>query len=220
MFKNIMNSQKRTALLYDAIEEVLSMLERAHRMFAASCSAEAATADAKAQMDKDDRDINHSERLVRRLIFQHLAVNPDQDLPTSMSLISIVHDVERLGDYAKNLAELSQWGLLCSGESVYAQTCQQLRGRIDLMFGQVGEALRESNSAIARQVMRDHEELKALTDSLVQQVMEEPDTGRMLILYVLGSRFLRRVSAHLSNVASSVVNPLDQVAGKEVREGG
>jgi hypothetical protein len=28
-------------------------------------------------------------------------------------------------------------------------------------------------------------------------------------------RFLRRISAHLSNVASSIANPLDRIGGKE-----
>jgi phosphate uptake regulator len=33
--------------------------------------------------------------------------------------------------------------------------------------------------------------------------------------YALAARFLRRISAHLSNVASSVANPFDRVSGKE-----
>jgi phosphate uptake regulator len=56
-----------------------------------------------------DETINVGERMVRRMVAQHLTINPEQDLPSSLVLISIVHDVERIGDYTKGLIELSRF---------------------------------------------------------------------------------------------------------------
>jgi Na+/phosphate symporter len=218
MFKNILGRRKRTALLADATDEVLSMLERARRMFEVGCSPELKNEETAAQVDRDDRDINAGERLVRRMVFEHLTINPDQDLPTSLALISIVHDVERLGDYAKSLVELNRWGELWSGEERYAQLCCEIHQTIAPLYGQVQEALRQSDAELARQVMRQHEEIKGRTDAFVEAVMQDASSGQKTVLYTLASRFLRRISAHLSNVASSVANPLDRVGGKEVRE--
>jgi hypothetical protein len=47
--------------------------------------------------------------------------------------------------------------------------------------------------------------------------MEDEDAGRDAVLFTLTSRYLRRVSGHLSNVSSSVVNPLDQLAGRAAK---
>ena len=217
MFKNLTGADKRTALLVDAISEIVGMLEKARRMVSSSCSSGLADADARAQMEKDDHDINAGERQVRRMILQHLTLNPDQDLSTSLAVISVVHDVERLGDYAKNLAELNQWGSLWAGEDDCAYICREIADNIDPMFARTLEALREDDAELARQVMRKHEEIKKRTDAIVSGVIERAGEGREAVLYTLASRFLRRISAHLSNVASSVVNPLDRVGGKEVQ---
>ena len=66
----------------------------------------------------------------------------------------------------------------------------------------------------AREVMEKHLEVKKRTDDLLKAAMEDEDAGRDAVLFTLTSRYLRRVSGHLSNVSSSVVNPLDQLAAR------
>ena len=211
MFKEIIEQQKRTALVYEAVDEVLRMLGLAEKMFDEVCSTLLAEEKADVNVDQVDREINAGERLVRRLIFQHLTVNPQQDLPASLALLSIVHDVERIGDYAKNLLELKQWGSLSQGEG--AATCGELHSMVTPLFAQTREALQDSNADLARQVMQRHEEVKKISDKIVAATMQD-ETGQDAVLQALASRFMRRVSAHLSNVASSVANPLDQLSGK------
>ncbi|NKB66882.1 MAG: hypothetical protein GKR89_07475 [Candidatus Latescibacteria bacterium] len=214
MFKDIIETRKRTALLYDAIEEVITMIERAERMFGA-VGQPLDQQELAVDIDQEDRDINAGEQLVRRMVMQHLVINPDQDLSTSLALISIVHDVERMGDYAKSLAELNQWHELCSGEGPCPQLYREIHGMITPLFPQVLEALREDNAATGSQVMQQHEQIKVRTDEFVAVVMDDDGAQREAVLYTLASRFLRRTSAHLSNVASSMTNPLDRITGKE-----
>ena len=215
MLKSLFDVHKRTTLLSDAIQEVLDMMERAQRMFGLSCCQ--GTEEGAVQLLQDDSDINAGERRVRRMVVQHLTMHPEQDLPTSLALISIIHDVERLGDYAKSLIELNQWGEMWSGDRDRARMCQELHRSIAPLFDQVMTALRDSDADLAREVMREHEVIKKRTDDFLKEVIDEPGGGRDPVLFSLACRFLRRISAHLSNVASSVANPLDQVGGKEAR---
>jgi Na+/phosphate symporter len=149
------------------------------------------------------------------MIFEHLALNPSQDLPASLALISVVHDVERIGDYCKSLIEIGQWSHVCSSDSRYGEMCRNLFTSITPLFPQALEALRESDADLARQVMRQHEEIKAQTDQVFAVAMEDEEANRDTLLHALGARLLRRVSAHLSNVASSVANPLDRLGDDE-----
>ena len=50
--------------------------------------------------------VDDGERMVRRTILQHLTVNPQQDLVASLILVSMVQDAERIGDFARGMAEL------------------------------------------------------------------------------------------------------------------
>lgn len=215
MFRDINATRKRTALLYDAIEEILSMLEKAERMFNIVSSSLLNKVEAPTDIGQEDRDINKGEALVRRLILEHLVLNPDQDLPTSLAVLSIVHDVERVGDYAKNLVELNRWVHLSEGDTRYTRLCKEIHGAIAPLFAQVLESLRESDDELARRVMHSHEQIKAKTDEFLEIVMQEVDTQRDAVFFTLASRFFRRTSGHLANIASSVANPLDRISRKE-----
>ena len=63
--------------------------------------------------------------------------------------------------------------------------------------------------------MRTHEEVKIACDTFVTGAFQDEASNRHTVVQVMAVRFLRRISAHLSNVASSVVNPLDRIGGKE-----
>ena len=218
MFKEIIESRRHSALVVDALQEVLRMLEHAEHMFGAITDTLLSDEAVSIDVSQEDREINTGERMVRRMIFEHLTLNPQQDLPASLGLISIVHEVERIGDYIKHLVELSRWADQGSGEERYAESCRTIHAMIAPLFEQVREALQESEGDKARQVMRQHEELKARTDAFLEEIMEKGGSNScQVVLYTLVSRYLRRISAHLSNVASCVANPLDRVSGKEAK---
>ena len=211
MFKQIVETNKRTSLIVDAFEEVTHMVERAERMFDAACTAFMSDQERDVDASAEDRSINEGERMIRRLVTQHLTINPKQDLPASLALFSIVHDVERIGDYAKSLSELCQW----QSDSEGSDAGRQLHEKITPLFGQLLQALRDEDVDAARQVMRTHEEVKIASVTFVTGAFQDEASNRHTVVQVMAVRFLRRISAHLSNVASSVVNPLDRIGGKE-----
>ncbi len=54
-----------------------------------------------------DVEVNMLERTIRKHVVAHLSVRVNTpDLPYCLLLMSLVKDVERIGDYAKNLSEV------------------------------------------------------------------------------------------------------------------
>ena len=213
MFRQVIQSVKRPTLVYDAVHETLKMLSVVQRMFGASCEIVIDGSAPATDLDRDDAEINSGERLVRRMILQHLTMNPSQDLPASLALLSIIHDVERIGDYAKSLIELHETGFELPEGSAYRDQVCQLHALIVPLFDRTISALRESDAEEARSVMNTHEQIKGRTDQLLEAAVKGGEQGTGAMLYPLALRYLRRTSAHLSNIASSVANPVDQIAG-------
>jgi len=54
-----------------------------------------------------DKAVNQRERAIRKMLVEHLAVNPGSDIPGCLAMMSLVKDAERLGDYVKNLYEVT-----------------------------------------------------------------------------------------------------------------
>ncbi len=215
MLKAIFGTGKPSGLIHDAFEEIYRMLEQEEGMFQAACDALFTGQEPEVDVAKEDQDINVGERMVRRLVIEHLTVNPKQDLPASLTLVCIVHDVERIGDYTKGLIELSKFRPPSFEEGKYAQMWSEIRKMVEPILAQTLEAFRESDAEIAREVMRRHREVKAKTDALMVAAMQDPDAGRDAILYTGGARILRRISAHLSNIASGIANPFDLLGRNE-----
>ncbi|MDP6038779.1 MAG: hypothetical protein QGG64_09530, partial [Candidatus Latescibacteria bacterium] len=166
-------------------------------------------------LSKADKDINLGERLVRRLVIEHLTLNPQQDLPASLALISIIHDVERIGDYTKSLEELSNLRPPIMPNGSYADMCRDIQADITPLFEMTLVALRESDVDTAKTVMQNHRAIKKQTDDLLQTAMKDENIQKDTLFYSVGSRFLRRISAHLSNIASSIPNAFDQLGRNE-----
>ena len=216
MLKRFFGGRDRAPLVDDARDEIIAMLEHSRHMFDAACSALLAGEDVVVDAVRaEDREVHVEERLARRLIVSHLTVSPEQDLPASLAIFSITHDAERIGDYAKSLLELNAWSDLCSRESRHAAMCGDIHQMISPLFDQTIAALRDDSAELAREVMRTHAAVKEQTDAALATTMADAGADRGTFLYTLASRYLRRVSAHLSNIASSIANPLDQVAHNE-----
>jgi phosphate transport system protein len=215
MMRAIWRVAKPSGLLKDALEETYGMLEREKAMFAAACDALFSGKTPEVDVSEEDKDINLSERMVRRLVFQHLTVNPEQDLPASLTLIGMVHDIERIGDYTKNMLELAKMKVQDPGEGKYVDICREMRERIDPLLEMTLKAFRESDAELARDVMRQHVEVKQLSDGIIEQAMGDPDVHGDAVRFSVASRFFRRISAHLSNIASSIANPFDKLGGNE-----
>jgi phosphate transport system protein len=89
---------------------------------------------------------------------------------------------------------------------------------IDAMFTDAVPALEESDETRARKIMEAHAEVAKLVDSAIPRLQDSQVLrGRSghAVTVALYMRYLKRVSAHLKNVASSVVNPYHRIGFRE-----
>ena len=100
--------KKKTRLIDQAFEEMTRMLSQDHTLVVQATACLLSGAERSDEMRSLEEGVNSGERLIRRLVIEHLSMNPEQDLASSLTLLSVVYDVERIGDYASSLLELAE----------------------------------------------------------------------------------------------------------------
>lgn len=219
MFREFFQLWKKTGLLSEALEEVERMLLMAKDMFSFSLRVLMDKEKEKEDIYKIDRELNKLQRNVRRKILEHLSINPQQDVTSCLVLITIVIDIERIGDYSKNLIELShKYPPRLKGK--YIDKIREIERDIEELFDGTINAFKDADIDLAKQVMERHSKIAIHCEKTMEELIEDtnisPGTG---IIYTLLARYLKRVSAHLKNVASSVANPFHRLGYKPKNTG-
>ena len=105
MLKNFWQSDN---LLDEAWNQSFQMLKICDEMFEEAIRVLRHTkkTDVNEAIRKKDKKVNKYEREVRKKVMTHLALQSPSGLAEGMVLISIVIDIERLGDYTKNIVSI------------------------------------------------------------------------------------------------------------------
>lgn len=219
MFREFFQLWKKTGLLSEALEEVERMLIVAKDMFSFSLRVLMDKEKEKEDIYKIDRELNKLQRNVRRKILEHLSINPQQDVTSCLVLITIVIDIERIGDYSKNLIELShKYPQRLKGK--YIEKIREIERDIEELFDGTIDAFNNADIDLAKQVMERHARIAIRCEKIMEELIEDrkisPGVG---IIYALLARYLKRVSAHLKNIASSVANPFHRLGYKPKNTG-
>jgi phosphate uptake regulator len=210
MFERLFGSGKPSALLEAAFEDINRMLQQSARMLDHALAALLENTELEVDLDEMDDVVDDGERMVRRSVLQHLSVNPEQDLVASLVLVSMVQDAERIGDFARGLAELVELAK-SRREGPFADDLKKLAGRIRPLFEACEEAFREDDPDKARLVVSSHRAIKADLIEFTRAIADSGLSPDMALVYGSAARVLRRVSAHLSNISSSVIQPFDRI---------
>ena len=159
---------------------------------------------------RTDAKVNEAEREIRRELVVHASVHGGFDTPEILVYMSIVKDVERIGDYAKNLFDIAADGVVLN-EGELKDEMLTLRSSLSNMISEVAEIFHQRDGDRAREVFRTGDALQDEFDERVSQLV----TGRIqdpnAVAYALTYRYLKRIVAHLMNVLSAVVMPLDRL---------
>ncbi len=219
-FKELFSSEN---LLDAAYEKTLTMLEFDYKMYVAAYAAlrESDTSELPFDIKKIDRQINKYEREVRRNVLTHLAVSGTSNLVPGLVLVSIVIDVERIGDFTKNIVDLARkhpTKLKC-GKCETALV--EMETTIDAQTQQVIEILKNQEKGSAREIMRAENEFGKKAEAVLENMITAKDknlsTGDSVCV-ALYARYLKRINAHLTNIASSIVNPFPRIGFREKKK--
>ena len=214
LLTDLLKVWKKTTLVDKATSQCVEMLRTGQQMFEYSLGVLMDNEREVADIYAMDRALNRGEIAVRRMIAEHLAVNPQEDAIAALFLAAIVGDIERIGDYCKNLMELAHhYPEKLEGPVI--DRVRAIKADVSKMYEDTIKAFAEGDTALAASVMERHAELARTCDGLTDRLLAEDQVcGRDAIIRALLIRFLKRVSAHLKNVASSLVNPYHKLGYK------
>jgi phosphate transport system protein len=222
-FKQLFELWKTADSLTQAIEDSHVMLETTHKMFAESVKSLRRSDSAEIDIDiyQMDQTINSYERQVRRKVLKHLMTTGGANMIPGLILTSIVIDIERIGDYTKNIKELavSHPGRLHCGR--HDGDIKRIEDGVSDIYRTVLPALKTSDADTARAIMKGHWWITKKCDEIVGDLVTSIDSQmeqRDAIATALYTRYLKRIAAHLINIASSVFNPFERIGFREEDE--
>lgn len=170
---------------------------------------------------REDKRINAMEQDIRRDILEHLSVNPGIEVSASLILSAAVGYVERAGDYAKNIEELA---------GVYGRPLRQTPAAGDLvraaeMVGEYHVAVRQAFSSEdkeqAAEALKTHKRIRNICDAVVEQAFASDSLDKNdALVFVMYARYLKRITAGMKNVATTVVMPFDRIGYTKIVEPG
>ena len=216
-FKELFSSEN---LLDTAFKTTLTMLDFDHQMYIASRETlrESDTADLSFDIKQTDRKINKYERDVRRKVLTHLAIAGTQNLVPGLVLVSIVIDVERIGDYTKNIAGLANLHEKKLHGGKHEKALKTIEAAIEENFITVIEVLKTQDKTKARTVLQQENDIAKKADKIIEDLIlveNKSTTVSEAVCLAMYSRFLKRINAHLTNIASSIVNPFPRIGFRE-----
>ena len=162
------------------------------------------------EIRETDRQINATEVEIRRALVVHASVHGGIDTSEVLAFMNMIKDIERIGDYNKNIFDLAEEGVSFT-ESPELDSILSLRDEVSSRISLMGEILSVRDEQRARTYIERGDELRRDFDQRVNELLHSTEAAVTAVPKALLFRFLKRVSAHSSNVVSAVVMPVDQL---------
>jgi phosphate uptake regulator len=163
------------------------------------------------EIRKTDRRVNKAERKVRRQLVIHTSVRGKRvDLPRVLVSMSVIKDAERIGDYAKNIWDLGNAGIDLS-KAPDIDRLLGMRDRTSRLIADCARIYGERDTESADRLLTKLDAVLDEYDDCVQEQIESPLTPRDAVPRALLCRYLKRITAHVMNLLTSLVMPVDRL---------
>ena len=218
VFKNLVNIWKSEDSLSQAWGSSNEMLTLSHTMFTDAIRALRSGEKNKVikSIKQRDTDINKFQRDIRKKVVTYYSISKDvTNLDSGLVLINMVVDIERIGDYTKNILDLAKHHPKKFVSEKISDDLRVVEKAVIERFGNTIKAVEEMDEELAKELIKSYRsDLGKLSDNLVAssisgklQIGEEHKASSM----VLYARYLKRIGAHLKNITSVVVNPFESI---------
>ncbi len=218
IFKDIIHLWRAEDLLSRAWEESYEMLNLSREMFVQAIKklSKHDNIQTLKALKKRDKEINSFHRDVRRKVVSHFSLKQDNlDFSNGFVLISMVVDIERIGDYSKNILDLAinyKDPFLPKelSESLY-EVEQEVKNRFDKTL----EAIHTQDHEVAKSLLDGYKEnVTHASDKIVNDIISGKltfESGAQTAAIALYARYLKRIGGHLKNITTTIVNPIDTI---------
>ena len=222
IFREIVNLWKSEDLLSQAWDESYKMMMLSNEIFTQAIKylREGENQDIIKALKKRDVEINIFQRDVRRKVVTHYAISQDiDDLPNGLVLLNMVVDVERVGDYTKNILDLALNHPNIIKSEEFSEDLYHVEQEVISRFSKTIEAIHTQDADVAQSMMVSYKEtLTSISDDIVNGCISGEITlgdESKTVSLALYARYLKRIGAHLKNITTILINPFDAVGYKQ-----
>ncbi|MBU2508447.1 MAG: hypothetical protein KJ799_17255 [Bacteroidetes bacterium] len=219
MIKELLSVFKGHSLMERAYQRSYEMLYLTEDMFktAKNVLRNTETTDIDIDIDDQDIEVNRFQREVRKDVFSDLLMSGSEKLPSGLALVSIVIDVERIGDYTKNIVEIakSHTKKLTAGD--FEEDLQKIEKAIEENFAKTIDCFINSDEKVAMELLTDYKWVSRLCDQKINQLIRGEDASLSVssaVALAIYLRSIKRIYSHLRNVTTSVINPFHRIGYK------
>ena len=218
MFDRVISLWKSEDLLSQAWEESFEMMVLSNEMFSASIRHLRRGEKIKTlkNLKKRDREINEFQKSVRKKVVTHFSISQKvEDFPSGLVLLNIVVDVERLGDYTKNILDLA----IYYPDPLVSEDClsslKEIEDDIQSRFSDTLVAIEQQDEKLAKKLLKSYRKsFSNMSDKIVndgisgKQEYKDQKEAASVTLY---ARYLKRVGGHLKNITTTMLNPYEEI---------
>ena len=220
LFKDIVKLWNSDDLLSQAWDESYDMMVLSNEIFTKAIKylRENEDIDAIRALKKRDIEINLFQKEVRRKVVTHYDVSQNvDDLPNGLVLLNMVVDVERVGDYTKNILDLALNYPDTMIAEQFSDELAEVENEVVSRFSKTIEAINSQDEEVARALMSTYKDVVAVSDKIVNgcisgEIIQGSESKSVTL--ALYARYLKRIAAHLKNISTILVNPFEAVGYK------
>ena len=198
----------------ESVEDMLvGMLRDGHEVYETASAAlfgGGKSKETKDEVRSTDKRVNQAQRDVRRELMMHASVAESVNLHLVLSYMSVVKDAERIGDYAKNIYDLVKYG--SNFEEVADR--DHLKGYCDAVGSlilEAAEVFESRDEDRAAELVRKADGFLDQHDDEVKIAFNSTGPVSDAVARALYFRFLKRITAHVMNLLTALVMPVDQL---------
>ncbi len=170
------------------------------------------TPDERSALKKADIRVNKLQRRIRKQVIFHLSMESNTaDLPYCLLLTSLVKDVERIGDYAKELADLINLSDEVFRDDQLLAEFKEIRSGVETDFGGAIEVLQDTSRERAIELIECGKDTVDRCEQLIGNLAYTSYGSGLTVTMTLGVRYYQRIAEHVLNLLSSVVMPLHKL---------
>tara|TARA_B100000427_G_C15512248_1_gene596763 strand:- start:1567 stop:2241 length:675 start_codon:yes stop_codon:yes gene_type:complete len=222
VFSDIVKLWNADDLLSQAWEESYSMMMLSNEIFTKAIQylREGKNDEAIRKLKKRDIEINIFQKNVRRKVVTHYAISQNiDDLPSGLVLLNMVVDIERVGDYTKNILDLALLHPNTIRSEDISEELYSVEQEVVSRFAKTIEVIQQQDEEKARRLLLTYKEtLTSVSDTVVNNCISGNivlgDESKIVSM-ALYARYLKRIGAHLKNITTVLVNPFDAVGYKQ-----